>query len=487
MTGAPVPAGADAVCMIEETETAPDGGSVVIGRAAPTGRLRPPARPRRGHRRRDRPGGHRPHTRRTWACWPIRVRSVCACIPVRGSGCSPPATSSSRESGPLPPGKIRDANRRTLLALVRREGWDGIDLGIVGDDEAALVEVLSSAAIDVRRHPDQRRRERRRPRPGAGRAGETECREDALDAGRHPAGEAVRLRSPGRFGDAGLRAPGQPGVGHGQLRVVRPPGPSAPGRPSRPAPAHRLRHRRTSTCTGRPTASSTCLRAQLTLDDPASWRVRTTGGQESHQLHAMAEANALILLPDGAGVDAGEQVSVLLIDPDRLGADSSPVLRAPHQPTGGVVTTPVPVAISVSPRRSRPERDSRAGADHAARRTTGRPLREGPQRPPPFGDRSLQPPLRLLHARRGALLPPDRRTPDVRRDHPVGPGGQGPRRLRPPYHRRRAAGPQGPALAHRAALGARIRGPGHDHQRHRTGQGRPGVGGRRAATGQREL
>src|SRR6202041_1290866 len=49
-------------------------------------------------------------------------------------------------TGPLPPGKIRDANRRTLLALVRREGWDGVDLGIVGDDESALVELLTSAA-----------------------------------------------------------------------------------------------------------------------------------------------------------------------------------------------------------------------------------------------------------------------------------------------------------------------------------------------------
>ena len=49
-------------------------------------------------------------------------------------------------TGPLPPGKIRDANRRTLLALIRREGWHGIDLGIVGDDESALIELLASAA-----------------------------------------------------------------------------------------------------------------------------------------------------------------------------------------------------------------------------------------------------------------------------------------------------------------------------------------------------
>ena len=40
------------------------------------------------------------------------------------------------ESGvPLRPGGIRDANRHSLLALVRQEGWEPVDLGIVGDDE----------------------------------------------------------------------------------------------------------------------------------------------------------------------------------------------------------------------------------------------------------------------------------------------------------------------------------------------------------------
>jgi molybdopterin molybdotransferase len=74
------------------------------------------------------------------------------------------------------------------------------------------------------------------------------------------------------------------------------------------------------------------LRAHLTLEDAGSWRVRTTGGQESHQLHAMSEANSLILLPDGVGVHVGEQVNVLLIDPDRLSPDTSIVLQAPSGP-----------------------------------------------------------------------------------------------------------------------------------------------------------
>src|SRR5664279_1135641 len=40
------------------------------------------------------------------------------------------------------------------------------------------------------------------------------------------------------------------------------------------------------------------LRAQVTLDRQGTWLVNTTEGQESHHLRSMAEANALVLLPD---------------------------------------------------------------------------------------------------------------------------------------------------------------------------------------------
>jgi molybdopterin biosynthesis enzyme len=78
------------------------------------------------------------------------------------------------------------------------------------------------------------------------------------------------------------------------------------------------------------------LRAKVSLDGPASWRVRTTGGQESHQLHSMSEANALILLPDGTGVPAGAAVRVLLIDPDGLASATSLALHAPHGHAGAL-------------------------------------------------------------------------------------------------------------------------------------------------------
>jgi molybdopterin biosynthesis enzyme len=42
--------------------------------------------------------------------------------------------------------------------------------------------------------------------------------------------------------------------------------------------------------------------------------VRSAGGQGSHQLSALAAANALAVLPDGDGADDGELVEVIPFD-----------------------------------------------------------------------------------------------------------------------------------------------------------------------------
>jgi molybdopterin biosynthesis enzyme len=60
------------------------------------------------------------------------------------------------------------------------------------------------------------------------------------------------------------------------------------------------------------------LRAVATVDANGRLHVRPSGGQESHQLRAMAEANALVVLPDGPGAQTGDEVGVLLLDGERL-------------------------------------------------------------------------------------------------------------------------------------------------------------------------
>ncbi len=50
------------------------------------------------------------------------------------------------------------------------------------------------------------------------------------------------------------------------------------------------------------------------MEEGDGFRVRSSGGQGSHQLMGMATANGLAILPDGEGVDAGAEVEVMLLD-----------------------------------------------------------------------------------------------------------------------------------------------------------------------------
>jgi molybdopterin molybdotransferase len=328
MTGAPVPPGADAVCMVEETETSPDGRSVVIQRQLHQGDfVRQPGR--------DvaigdviAPAG----TVLTPAHLGVLANQGVGSVKVHPRprvGVLSTGDELFSGTGPLPPGKIRDANRRTLLALARREGWEGVDLGIVGDDEAALVEVLSSAAstCDVILTS------------GGVSVGDLDLVRvvlEKLSAGKMRWMQvAIRPAKPFAFGVLAESAtpvfglPGNPVSAMVSFELfVRP--------ALRLLSGHHVLHRPVISATAevdldrKPDGKLHLLRAQLTLDGPDAWLVRTSGGQESHQLHAMSEANALILLPDGSGVRAGERVSVLLIDPDQLSSDSSPALNTPH-------------------------------------------------------------------------------------------------------------------------------------------------------------
>ena len=48
-------------------------------------------------------------------------------------------------AGALAPGQIRDANRPALLAQLQADGFGTVDLGVAGDDEAALTALLEKA------------------------------------------------------------------------------------------------------------------------------------------------------------------------------------------------------------------------------------------------------------------------------------------------------------------------------------------------------
>jgi molybdopterin biosynthesis enzyme len=64
----------------------------------------------------------------------------------------------------------------------------------------------------------------------------------------------------------------------------------------------------------RPDGKLHLARVVATPGSDGRFHVRSAGGQASHQLSAMALANALALIPDGEGVDAGESVTTMLLD-----------------------------------------------------------------------------------------------------------------------------------------------------------------------------
>ncbi len=320
MTGAPLPDGADAVCMVERAEADTDGRRVTIGEElAPETFVRRPGR--------DVAVGDA-IARAGMVLTPARLGMLAnqgfdevQVYPRPRVGVLSTGDELFRGDGPLPTGKIRDANRHTLLAQATRDGFRTTDLGAVPDDESALIDTLTRAA--------------------------EQC-DAILTSGGVSVGDVDLVRvvleklcgTTARWMQVAIR-PAKP-FAFGLLSGTGPPVFGLPGNPvsalvsyelfARPAlrrmGGHRDLHRPILTARAehdlprQPDEKLHLLRAVASVGAAGELSVRTAGGQESHQLHAMADANALILLADGSGAGEGDDLPVLVIDPDGLGAVS---------------------------------------------------------------------------------------------------------------------------------------------------------------------
>jgi molybdenum cofactor synthesis domain-containing protein len=209
---------------------------------------------------------------------------------------------------PLRPGQIRDSNRPTLLALAAASGCEAVDLGTVPDDEAAITAaiqqgvagcdaILSSGGVSV---------------------GDFDYVKTVLDrlGDMHWWQVAIKPAKPLAFGRIGsvpvFGLPGNPVSSMVSFELFARPalrrmmGHAVLDRPRVAAVADEDLRRR-------PDGKLHLVRAVATAGEDRRWHVRSAGGQASHQLHAMARANALALLPDGDGVAAGESVSTMLL------------------------------------------------------------------------------------------------------------------------------------------------------------------------------
>jgi molybdopterin molybdotransferase len=309
MTGAPFPEGADAVAIVETTRGAGDEVEIFAPAAAGT------------HIRRageDIEAGQEVFAAGT-VLGPGHLGVLCS-IGCEKVTVAPPPVVAVLSTGdelvegavPLQPGQIRDSNRRTLLSLLQRDGFVAVDLGIARDDEEAIEQALGEGAARCDAVITS----------GGVSMGDYDFVKMVLDRiGRmHWMQVAIRPAKPFAFGLIGetpvFGLPGNPVSSMVSYEVLARPGlRRMAGR--RDAEWHRepVRGIADDGWRGSRDGRTTFVRVRSRFDADGRLHVASTGGQGSHQLHAMALADALAISPPGVDIAAGDAVSVVLLGP----------------------------------------------------------------------------------------------------------------------------------------------------------------------------
>ncbi len=326
MTGAPVPAGADAVVMVEDTELLGDrrvdgGVRVRVRRSVAVG----VAVRRVGD---DVRAGAALYPAGTFVT--PAVAGVLASVNAAVVSVVPRARVAVLSTGdeliddgsPLQPGQIRESNRTMLLGAVRDAGCDAVDLGIVRDDETVLERVLRDAAATCDAIVTS----------GGVSMGDYDVVKAVLSqiADMRWMQIAIKPAKPFAFG---LLATGPDGAAR-HVPVF-----GLPGNPvsslvsfellARPALRQMMGH----TVIDRPLVAAIAddglprrhdgkthyVRVFAAFAADGRVHVRSVGAQGSHQLAATSQANAIAVVPDGDGVPAGGDVATMLLS---LGATS---------------------------------------------------------------------------------------------------------------------------------------------------------------------
>lgn len=314
MTGAPLPDGADAVCMLEHCSDEAGGTVVVIDHQVAAGAAV------RGVGEDVRIGDIVAEAGTVLTPGHLGVLAnqgmdVVRVHPRPVVGVLSTGDELATGPGPLAPGQIRDANRHTLLGLVRREGWHAVDLGIVGDDEAALGRLLDQAGASCDAILTS----------GGVSVGDLDIVTVVLDGrcGGTMRWMQVAIQPAKPFAFGTLEGSGTPVFGLPGNPVSAMVSFELFVRPGlRRVAGHRVLHRAAMSVVAdtdlhrRVDGKIHFVRSHVWWDEEGQWRLRPLAAQDSHQLLAMAAANALAVLPDGVGVDAGGRIDVLYTDPE---------------------------------------------------------------------------------------------------------------------------------------------------------------------------
>jgi molybdopterin molybdotransferase len=307
MTGAPMPPGADAVVMVEDSERiGPD--RVRLSRSVAAG-----AAVRRAGE--DVQPGDLLFTAGTVV--KPAVKAVLASVNVRRVPAYPRVRVAVLSTGdelvddgsPLRPGQIRESNRTMLAGLLAQSGCDVVDLGIVPDDEAVLERALHRAAADC----------------------DAIVSSGGVSMGDYDVVKAVLARIADMTWMQIAIKPAKP-FAFGILDGT--PVFGLPGNPvsslvsfemlARPALRRMMGHRRLARQSlvavadeGFSRSSDGKLhlvRVTVAFGDDGRAHVRSVRAQGSHQLAATALADAIAVIPDGDGVAAGDDVAIVMLD-----------------------------------------------------------------------------------------------------------------------------------------------------------------------------
>ena len=306
MTGAPMPAGADASVMVEDTERV-DANDVLIHKGVAAGASV-----------RSVGDDVRIGTELFFAGTIVRpaVAGVLASINARRLRVFRKVRVAVLSTGDelindgstLRPGQIRESNKTMLLPLVSEAGCEAIDLGVVRDDEAALEVILRDAAATYDAIVTS----------GGVSMGEYDVVKAVLSriAEMRWMQIAIKPAKPFAFGLlAGTPIFGLPGnpvssmvsfelFARPALRKMM--GHTALDRPTISAVAD-------SGLPRRPDGKTHYMRVAGAFGADGRYHVSSVGAQGSHQLAATSLADAIAVVPDGDGVEPGGSVTTMLL------------------------------------------------------------------------------------------------------------------------------------------------------------------------------
>lgn len=311
MTGAPVPAGADTIVMVEDTERLADGAIVrILASPAVGSSMRPVGD--------DVSAGtllYRAGTSVTAAVAAVLISVNASVVPVyRRPKVAVLSTGDElvEHDGPLAPGQIRETNRTMLLGLVRDAGVEAVDFGVVPDDEAVLERVLAEAAATCDAIVTS----------GGVSMGDYDIVKAVLSrlAEMRWMQIAIKPAKPFAFGmvRSGERSvpvfglPGNPVSSLVSFELLaRPALRRMAGRPEPHRPS--VQSVVDEALTRRPDGKVHYVRVVATFAADGRVHVVPVGAQASHQLAATSMANAIAELPDGDGVQPGGEVRTILL------------------------------------------------------------------------------------------------------------------------------------------------------------------------------